>query len=242
MKTTIGRASLLLALVPALACGSDDSGGGNPAPFDPATDYAPAVAAGELSADITNPLFPLPVGATWMYEADGPDGLEEITVTVEADTHDVWGVQARVVRDTARIAGEVIEDTWDWYAQDQDGNVWYMGEDTTEYEDGEPVSTAGSWTSGVDGALLGVIMLGEPQVGMAYRQEYLAGEAEDYAEVEALDQTVEAAGETYTGCLKTADRSAVEDLDEHKYYCPGVGNVLVEEPDVNEELISYDIP
>ncbi len=242
--TALLRTSLLLPLsLSAPACGDDDGGsGGNPAEFDPDTDYAPAIDTAELSADVDNPLFPLPVGATWNYEAPGPDGLEEIAVTVEADTTTVWGAEVRVVRDTASIDGEVIEDTRDWYAQDQDGNVWYMGEDTAEYENGEIVSTEGSWTSGVDGALPGVIMLGDPQVGLTYRQEYLAGEAEDYAVVESTDATVEVGDQTYTGCLETNDLSAVEDLDEHKYYCPGIGNVMTEEADTNEVLISYDIP
>ena len=243
--TALWRSSLLFPLfLSAPACGGDDDGGsgGNPAEFNPDTDYAPAIDTSQLSADVDNPLFPLPVGATWNYEAPGPDGLEEIAVSVEADPIEVWGAQVRVVRDTARIDGNVIEDTRDWYAQDQDGNVWYMGEDTAEYENGEIVSTEGSWTSGVDGALPGVIMLGDPQVGLAYRQEYLAGEAEDYAEVVSLDESVEVADQTYTGCLKTNDLSAVEDLNEFKYYCPGVGNVLVEEEDIDEELIEYDVP
>jgi len=245
MKTTAWRASFLALALLAVACGSDDDGddGGNPAPFDPDVAYEPAVTADQLSADITNPLFPLPVGASWMYEADGPDGLEEIVVTVEQETHSVWGVDARVVRDTVMIDGELAEDTWDWYAQDEAGNVWYMGEDTTEYENGEPTTTEGSWTSGVDGALPGVVMLGDPQVGLVYRQEYLEGEAEDYAEVASLDETIEVGSQTYTGCLKTNDLSAVDpDLNEFKHYCPGIGIVLTEEPDVNEELISYDIP
>jgi len=244
MKTTTAASLLLSLAMSAPACGGDDDGGsgGNPAEFNPDIDYSPAIDTAQLSAEVDNPLFPLPVGASWNYQAPAPDGLEEIAVSVEADTIEVWGAQVRVVRDTASIDGEMIEDTRDWYAQDQDGNVWYMGEDTAEYENGEVVSTEGSWTSGVDGALPGVIMLGDPQVGMAYRQEYKAGEAEDYAEVVSLDTPVEVGDHTYTGCLKTNDLSAVEDLNEFKYYCPGIGNVMTEEADTTESLISYDIP
>jgi hypothetical protein len=243
--TALCRTSLLLPLLlSAPACGGDDDGGsgGNPAEFDPDTQYAPDIDTAQLSAEVDNPLFPLPVGATWNYQAPGPDGLEEIAVSVEEATIEVWGAQVRVVRDTASIDGEMIEDTRDWYAQDQDGNVWYMGEDTAEYENGQVVTTEGSWTSGESGALPGVIMLGDPQVGLAYRQEYLAGEAEDYAEVVSLDETVEVGDQTYTGCLKTNDLSAVEDLNEFKYYCPHIGNVMTEEADTTESLISYDIP
>jgi hypothetical protein len=242
--TTLRPAWLLALLLPALACGGDDDGdtGGNPAPFDPATPYEPAIDTGSMGPDITNPLFPMPPGATWTYEATTEDGLEQIVVTVEAETRQVNGVEARVVRDTVTVDGDVVEDTWDWYAQDGDGNVWYLGEDTTEYENGEVVCHCGAWEWGMDNALPGVVMLGDPQVGDTYRQEYLAGEAEDYARVMSIDETVEVGGETYTGCLKTNDKSAIEDLDEFKYYCPGIGTVLIEEPDVTEELISYDIP
>ena len=245
MSTTIGRTWLLAALLPLIACGGDDdaAGGDNPAPFDPGTPYQPQVDPAALGPEITNPLFPLPVGATWTLEATTEDGLEQIVVTVLDETREVNGVEARVVRDTVTVDGEVVEDTWDWYAQDPDGNVWYLGEDTTEYEDGEVVCHCGAWEWGVDDALPGVVMLGDPAVGDVYRQEFLAGEAEDYAEVVSLDETVEAGGETYTGCLETNDLSAIDPaLSEYKYYCPGVGTVLVEEPDATEELISYDIP
>jgi len=243
-RTTIPRRAWLVALLlPALACGGDDDEAGNPAPFDPGSPYDPVVDPSSLSPNITNPLFPLPPGATWTYEATTPDGVEEIVVTVMEETRQVWGAEARVVRDTVNVDGELAEDTWDWYAQDADGNVWYLGEDTAEYENGEVTTREGSWESGMDGALPGVVMLGDPQVGTSYRQEFLEGEAEDYAEVVSLDETVEAGGETYTGCLKTNDLSAIDpDLDESKYYCSGIGTVLVEEPDATEELISYDIP
>ncbi|HUS65425.1 MAG TPA: hypothetical protein VMZ28_12825 [Kofleriaceae bacterium] len=236
---------LAMGLVAALAaCGGDDDGGGgggNPAPFDEDADYEPAVAADALSASVTNELFPLPVGATWTYEAETPDGLERIEVSVESGTYGVWGAEARVVRDSAYLDDELIEDTDDWFAQDDAGNVWYMGEATAEYEAGEVISTEGSWTSGEGGALPGVNMLGAPQVGDTYRQEYLAGEAEDYAIVMSLDEEVTVEAGTFTGCMKTHDLSAIDpELDEFKYYCPGVGTVLVEEGDVREELVAYD--
>jgi hypothetical protein len=223
-----------------LAC-SDDSRGPDdslPAPLDPDTPYLPRVSAGELSAAITNPLFPAPVGATWVFEADTDEGLERIEIEVLSETQDVWGTAARVVRDTEFLDGEMIEDTWDWFAQDEAGNVWYMGEDTAEYEDGEVVSREGAWEAGVDGALPGVIMLAGPEVGDEYRQEFFEGEAEDYGEVISLDESVTVPAGSWTGCLKTRDRSVLDpELDELKYYCPGVGTVLVEEGDVRVELL-----
>jgi hypothetical protein len=245
---SLGRIPLLgiILALGAPACGSDGpeplpvSNGEGPAPFDPDQVYEPDVTAAGLAVEIANPLFPAPVSARWVYQADTDEGLERIDVSVEAETHDVWGTTARVVRDTVFLEGEMIEDTRDWYAQDAAGNVWYLGEDTYEYEFGEVVCSCGAWTSGVDGALPGVVMLAQPKVGDVYRQEYLVGEAEDVAEVVATGASVTVPAGSFGGCLETRDRSAIDpELDEYKYYCPGVGLVLVEEGDVRVELTEY---
>ena len=81
--------------------------------------------------------------------------MERIEVVVTDETREVMGITATVVRDTVTADGELVEDTFDWFAQDTEGNVWYLGEETKEYEGGEVVSTAGSWEAGVDGALPG---------------------------------------------------------------------------------------
>ena len=105
----------------------------------------------------------------------------------------IEGITATVVRDTVYVDGELAEDTYDWYAQDKDGNVWYLGEDTHEYEDGEAVNAKGAWEYGKDGALPGIVMLADPEVGDAYRQEYYEGEAEDMGEVLEVGVTTEIA-------------------------------------------------
>jgi hypothetical protein len=141
----------------------------------------------------------------------------------------------------------VKEDTLDWYAQDKAGNLWYLGEDTKEYEDGKVSSTKGSWEAGVDGALAGVLLPADPQVGMTYRQEYYKGEAEDRAQVESVDESAEIAYGSFDGILKTKETTPLEpDLVEHKYYAKGVGVVLViaasKEGPGREELISFTKP
>jgi hypothetical protein len=127
------------------------------------------------------------------------------------------------------VAGEIHEDTFDWYAQDVDGNVWYMGEDTKEYEDGKVSSTEGSWEAGVDGALPGIIMPADPTVGLAYTQEHYAGEAEDKGKIVGLGKSVEVPYGSFDEVLVTEDWTPLEaKILEHKYYAPGIGVVFEE--------------
>jgi hypothetical protein len=182
----------------------------------------------EFTSEIDNPWLPLRVGARWVYrETDGEGGEQRVEVTVLDQTRQVMGVEARVVHDVVREDGELVEDTYDWYAQDADGNVWYFGEDTKEFEDGKLSTTAGSWEAGVDGAQPGVLVPAHPQVGQTYRQEYYAGEAEDAAAVLSLDEKVEVPFGRYEGVLMTKDFTPIEPhVLEHKFYARGVGLVL----------------
>ena len=137
------------------------------------------------------------------------------------------GIEARVVHDVVTENGGLVEDTYDWYAHEDDGNVWYLGEDTKEYEDGEVVSIEGSWEAGVDGAQPGILLPGDPKPGLRYRQEYLEGEAEDRAEVIALDARVRVPFGRFEDVLETEDTTPLEpDLVEEKFYAKGVGPVL----------------
>ncbi len=179
---------------------------------------------------IDNPYLPLVPGTRWVYEA-GSDGAEErIVVTVTDRTRVVAGVTATVVRDRVTTAdGQLVEDTFDWFAQDVEGNVWYLGEDTTAFEDGKP-NPEGSWEAGVDGAMAGVVMPARPQVGDSYAQEFYQGEAEDRGEVLALDATVTVPYGSYQDVLKTKDTTPLEPgLVEHKYYARGIGVVYEED-------------
>ena len=182
-------AALLAVLLAAGGAGCGDDGEvageqetGETAVIDPGDNgvYAPTIDPANFVDTIDNPYLPYASGARWVIEVENDDGETEIiTVEVLDERRDVMGVSTVVVHDVVAIEGEVIEDTYDWYAQDVDGNVWYFGEDTTSYEDGE-VSTDGSWEAGVDGALPGIVMLADPKVSdTGYRQEFLAGEAED---------------------------------------------------------------
>jgi hypothetical protein len=202
-----------------------------PAPSTPvpsmASGYSPAIDPANFVTTIDNPYFPLVPGTTFVYEGvrDGQNQRDEVVVTHE--TKVIQGVTCVVVQDTATHAGTLLEKTEDWYAQDAEGNVWYFGEDTAEYEDGQVSSTEGSWQSGVDGAQPGIVMDAHPEVPTSYRQEYYKGQAEDMAWVVSLGRPVDVPFGSFEDGLLTIEWSPLEPkvIDE-KYYAPGVGLVL----------------
>ena len=183
----------------------------------------------EFTTTIDNPYLPFAVGSRWVYaETEAGEPAQKVVVEVSGKTKTIAnGVEALVVRDTVTERGEPVEVTDDWYAQDSEGNVWYLGEDTAEYEDGKVATRAGSFEAGVDGAEAGIVMPADPEVGMAYRQEYYEGEAEDRAEVLSLDEKAEVPAGYYPKTLMTKDLVPLEPkVSEHKFYAEGVGLVL----------------
>jgi hypothetical protein len=213
-----------LAVVLVLAgCGGDGNGlpqGSDPVDLDPS----------DFTTEIDNRYWPMEAGTRWTYRELGEDGaVLQVVVTVSSETKEIAnGVVARVVRDTVTEDGALVEDTFDWYAQDDDGNVWYLGEETAEFEDGEVASRAGSFEAGVDGALPGIAMPGDPEPGLRYRQEYYEGEAEDNGEILSLDEQAQVPAGHYRDVLLTKDTIAIEpDVLEYKLYAPDVGPVLV---------------
>jgi hypothetical protein len=199
-----------------------------------------------FTADIDHPYWPMEPGTRWTYrESDGEGGTLDVVVIVTRKTKLVAnGVTARVVRDTVSENGTIVEDTFDWYAEDDEGTLWYLGEDTAEFDNGVISSREGSFEAGRNGAQAGVILPADPQVGMQYRQEYYAGHAEDNGEVLGTDERVEAAYGSFDGALLTEDTNALEpDVVEHKSYAKGVGPVLtidISGGSGREELISVD--
>jgi hypothetical protein len=191
-------------------------------------DYNPDVPS-TLTSTVTNPFFPLAVGSVLTYAGMTDEGLETIVVEVMPGTRNVNGVAARIVRDRVYLEGDLIEDTFDWYAQDAAGNVWYLGEDSKEIENGTVVSTEGSWEWGEDGALPGIIMWAEPSahIGEEYRQEYYEGEAEDWGKVLATGRSVNVPAGNLTGCIEVEEWNALEaNSTEKKFFCPQLGFAL----------------
>jgi hypothetical protein len=210
----------------------------------PADAYAVSLDPAKFVAVVDNPYFPLTPGSRWVYEARSGDEVERIEIEVLRETKLILGIQATILHDTVTVGGVLVEDTFDWFAQDQDGNVWYLGEDVSNYENGEFQDKAGSWEAGVDGAQPGIIMYGDPaaHVGETYQQEYYAGEAEDMATLVSVTERVIIPLGLYENVIHTRDFTPLEPgVEEDKYYAPGVGNIKIVNPATGEEevLIEY---
>ena len=130
-----------------------------------AQDYSPEINPLDFTDKIDNPYFSLTPGTTFSYQGKTDEGTEVIKVMVTDQTKRVMGVTTLIVWDRVWLDDKLIEETYDWYAQDKEGNVWYFGEDSKEYENGKVVSTEGSWEGGVDGAMPGIIMKNKLTVG-----------------------------------------------------------------------------
>jgi hypothetical protein len=204
-----------------------------------AESYSPTIDPANFAAKIDNQHFPLEPGTTFIYEGQEEGSAQRTEVYISHKTKEILGVTCVEVSDNVSLDGTLVEATLDWYAQDKDGNVWYFGEDSKEYENGQVVSTAGSWEAGLDGAKPGIVMEAAPKIGDSYRQEYYKGEAEDMADVLSLNESTTVRYGSFNNCLKTKDYTALEPgVAENKYFAPGVGNILTVMIEGGSELVS----
>ncbi len=236
--------TLLISLVAVLATGC---GGPTPTPAQPTArpttaptaapvptavppieaPYAPVIDPANFVAAVDNPYFPLTPGTVWVYEAHLEDGtVERNEIEVLQETRQIMGVKASVVHDLVYADGQIVEGTYDWYAQDKDGNVWYLGEAVDNYENGTIKDHKGSWEWGVDGALPGIIMWAAPSAHLneVYRQEFYLGHAEDEGQVLSVSESVTVPFGSFENVVKTFDFSSHDpNLQENKFYAPGIG-------------------
>jgi hypothetical protein len=257
-KTTMAVvAALLIGTAAASACGGGGSSSGTQAAGGgttmtvstttslPADGKPFAIDPSEFTTEIDNPYWPMKPGSQWIFrETDAEGSVSRVVVTVLDKTKMIAnGVEARIVHDQVTEGGQVKEDTYDWYAQDAAGNLWYLGEDTTEYENGKPKTKEGSWEAGVDCALPGIIMPADPQVGMTYREEYYKGHAEDGASIISTDALAKVPYGRFEHGVQTRNFSGIEpNVIEEKVYAQGVGVVLeitVSGGSDRDELLSY---
>jgi hypothetical protein len=212
-------------------------------PFGNGAQYHPKIVPSRFGPDVTNPWFPLQPGTTYTYRGlDEGDPVRDV-VFVTNRTRVIDGVRTRDVFDRLFQGGALVERTHDYYAQDSCGNVWYFGEDTAELNKaGTVTSTEGSWQSGVNGAEPGVFMQARPHLGRHFRQEWLAGHAEDVFVVVDLSTSVHVPAGTYSDALRTEETDALEPgVLDNKWYAKGVGDVrelTVHGPQEKLDLVS----
>jgi hypothetical protein len=244
-RPRVVAAGVVVLAVGVGACGDDGAergasgrgeGVGGSVELDPA----------DFTTTIDNPYLPLPLGSRWVYRETGPGGeVTDIEVKVDEGTTTLTnGIDAVVVHDAERNPdGSPIEIADDWYAQDSDGNVWFLGNTKTEYEDGEEITS--TFEAGVDGARGAIIMPADPQVGETYRQTYVEGEDEDQFEVLSLDEQAEPVFGRFEEVMMIRKTSPTEpELVDFQFIAPGVGQVLGMETaggDDRNDLISYEL-
>lgn len=190
--------------------------------------YSPTINPDEFTNIIDNPYFALPVGKKMVYEAETEEGTERIEILIPGWTKEVMGIETLVYWDRVFLDGVLIEDTRDYLAQHANGDVWYFGEDVDNYEDGELADHDGAWLAGEDGALPGIWLKADSQVGDSYYQEYYAGEAEDRGDVTAIGQSVDVAYGTVTDCVVVFEYSALFPETANKYHCQSIGGTALE--------------
>jgi hypothetical protein len=203
---------------------------------------SPSFRSGDFVSRIDNKYFPLRPGTTFLFGGSEEGKARRVSVFVTHKTKMILGIRATVVLDQVLAGGKPEEKTFDWYAQDKHGNVWYLGEDSSDFVNGKWVRSDGSWEAGVKGAKPGIVMMANPRVGVVYRQEYYAGHAEDMAKVLSRNRSVTVAYGSFEHALETSEWTPLErGVLERKYYVKGVGNVrtvMVKGGSEEEHLVS----
>jgi hypothetical protein len=178
-----------------------------------------------VDVDLTNPFFPLVPGTTLVYTGSIDNVPARTEFTVTRGTKVIQGITTTVVDEKDFENGVKTEETRDWYAIDNDGNVWYFGESTVQVDpNGKVTGTTGSWEAGVNRAHAGIVMEGEPKSQDTYFQEFAPNIGEDRAIIRSLHTTVSVPVSIFTGCLKTKEFSRLDPgVFEQKYYGRGIG-------------------
>jgi hypothetical protein len=233
VRSMVIASALLFAIVASAAATAP-----NPAPAT--GPYDPQIRPADFVKRIDNRWFPLRPGSVHRYAGVAEDGKQRQTgvVFVTHRTKKILGVRCRVVRDTGFTAGKPEERTFDWYAQDKEGNVWYLGEDSSNFEHGRWVKDDGSWQAGVGNGQPGIIMLAHPHRGDAYRQEYSPGHAVDQAQVLGGGGAVRTPYRLFKRTLLTLEYSTIDKQYELKWHGRGVGVIKEQAVTKSKELSS----
>jgi hypothetical protein len=220
-RTITAAATLALAGAALTGVAASDAGVAQSPPAPKASHF------GHNSSLVTNVWFPLARGSVYVYDGqkDGKQARDVMTVTRRTKT--IAGIRAAVVADRLYLNGTLAERTTDWYAQDRNGTVWYLGEKTAELNArGKVTSTEGSFLNGRDGAKGGIFMPVHPQVGQAFQQESFKGQAEDRFRILSLATSISTPAVSSQNAMLTEETTPLEPgIVDHKYYVQGIGTV-----------------
>jgi hypothetical protein len=191
-------------------------------------EYTPVINPANFVSKVDNQYYPLKDSTTFIYRGIIANDTEDIKVHVTKLTKVIMGVTCVEVTDTVKKKGKLAEAILDWYAQDKDGNVWYFGEATKEFDTNGVVSnTLGSWEAGTAGAQPGILMEAHPAVGDVFIQEYLNTETETEAEVLILNVNATVPAGPFDSCVVLKEATDPEpEIIVHRYFAPGIGCVL----------------
>ena len=205
-------------------------------------EWNPTINPANFVTTVDNQYFPLTPGRVMRYaSASKGNAGETLVIEVRTDKKPIMGVMTTIVIETSTVDGQTVEISENWFAQDTDGNVWYFGEATQDFQNGQPGGTAGSWQAGVGGAVPGIIMPAHPETGTTFFQEHAPGVAEDMATIISTNETVTVPYNTFTNVVKTKDWNPLESgRVEHKYFAPGVGLVMEKAGNESLELVSIN--
>jgi len=189
--------------------------------------------------EITNPLLPLASLRQDILESKS----ERVTRTARPDIHQMFvidgqSIEALAVEDREMKGGQLEEITIDYFAQDDAGNVYYLGEDVNEYKNGVISGHDGAWMLGRETQIPGIIMPMNPKVGDHFMSENVPGITWEKDSVVAIAETITTPASTYNGCLKVKEKTS-DGSTEFKLYAPGIGCIKEMEADGDLELTSH---
>lgn len=175
--------------------------------------------------DITNPLFPVSAQESVLLLGTVEDQAFRTEVTLLPTPRIIeWEgqqVATLVSQYVAFLDGRLHEVAYDFYAQADDGSVWYFGEDVFNFADGAIVDTHGTWIAGTDGPAA-MIMPADPQVGDVYRPENIPGFVFEEVTVMAIDESLDGPLGPITGGLLITELH-MDGATEEKTFAPGYG-------------------
>jgi hypothetical protein len=233
-RPTKGITGSLLLAAAAIAAAGCGGGGDSKASDQPAS----TAKRSQFSTKVDHPLVPLTSVPYTLFKGTDGGSKTRGTNRVLKKAAVVDGVRVAVLENKEYEGGELVEHTFDYFAQRRDGTVWYFGERVQNYENGK-VNHEGQWLAGKGNAKPGIYMPAHPRKGQTFNQERAPGVAEDRSTVLATGLTTKTPAGTFKNCIRVKDFSPIDKLAEYKRYCAGVGLVHESEPHATSDLVRY---